>query len=197
MISFDYSKSTNKLKIRCEDTDLFSEIREHFSVENPNARFARRYNRFAPSRKYVITGTGTCELGLYWEIRKYLISNQINTDITISPNLKKALKVGIRTELCGGFKFELRDYQSDVVKKALSLGRGTCVLGTGAGKTFITAALIENFFRNSPDRDTFKCLMIVPDLGLVSQTYDELLTAVLRLSLLNGQVNISQTLLLT
>ena len=173
MISFDYSKSTNKLKIRCEDTDLFSEIREHFSVENPNARFARRYNRFAPSRKYVITGTGTCELGLYWEIRKYLISNQINTDITISPNLEKALKVGIRTELCGGFKFELRDYQSDVVKKALSLGRGTCVLGTGAGKTFITAALIENFFRNSPDRDTFKCLMLVPDLGLVSQTYDE------------------------
>ena len=118
MISFDYSKSTNKLKIRCEDTDLFSEIREHFSVENPNARFARRYNRFAPSRKYVITGTGTCELGLYWEIRKYLISNQINTDITISTNLKKALKVGIKTELCGGFNFELRDYQSDVVKKA-------------------------------------------------------------------------------
>lgn len=173
MISFDYNKSTNKLKLRCEDTGLFSEIREHFSVENPNARFARRYNRFASSRKYVITGTGTCELGLYWEIRKYLIKEQINTDISISPNLEKALKVGLDVELCDHFNFKLRDYQEDVVGKALRLGRGTCVLGTGAGKTFITAALIENYFINSSDQDTFKCLMLVPDLGLVAQTYDE------------------------
>ena len=173
MIEFDYNRSTNKLSVRCSDKLLFDDIREHFSVENQNARFARRYNRFAPSRKYVITATGACELGLYWEIRKYLIKKQINIDVSISNNLKKALEVGVDTELCSGFKFELRDYQSDVVRKALRLGRGTCVLGTGAGKTFITAALIENFFRNASDKDTFKCLMLVPDLGLVTQTYDE------------------------
>lgn len=173
MLQFDYNKNTNKLVLRCDDTEFFSTIREHFSVENQGARFARRYNRYAPTRKYVITGTGTCELGLYWEIRKYLIENQINTEITISDNLKKALKVGLDGEFHDSFKFKLRDYQEEVVKKALRLGRGTCVLGTGAGKTFITAALIENFFRNAADRDTFKCLMLVPDLGLVEQTYEE------------------------
>ena len=173
MLEFDYRRPTNRLVIKTDEPDLFSQIREHFSVENEGARFARRYNRFASSRKYVITGTGTCELGLYWEIRKFLIKEQINTEITITDNLKKALKVGLDVELCDHFNFKLRDYQEDVVGKALKLGRGTCVLGTGAGKTFITAALIENYFVNAPDKDTFKCLMLVPDLGLVAQTYEE------------------------
>lgn len=173
MLEFDYRRPTNRLVLKTDDSNLFDQIREHFSVENDGARFARRYNRFAPTRKYVITGTGTCELGLYWEIRKFLIKEQINTDITISDNLQKALKVGLDVELCDHFNFKLRDYQEDVVGKALRLGRGTCVLGTGAGKTFITAALIENYFINSVDKDTFKCLMLVPDLGLVAQTYDE------------------------
>jgi len=173
MIEFDYRRPTNRLVVKTDDSDLFDQIREHFSVENDGARFARRYNRFAPTRKYVITGTGTCELGIYWEIRKFLIKEQINTDITTTKALEKALKVGLDVKLCDHFNFKLRDYQEDVVGKALRLGRGTCVLGTGAGKTFITAALIENYFVNSPDKDTFKCLMLVPDLGLVAQTYDE------------------------
>ena len=173
MLQFDYNKNTNKLVMRCDDSSLFDTIREHFSVDNPNARFARRFNRYAPTRKYVITGTGACELGLYWEIRRYLIKNQVNTEISITDKLKKVLNVGIDVELCSGFNFKLREYQEAVVKSALKLGRGTCVLGTGAGKTFTTAALIENFYRNTPDPDTFKCLMLVPDLGLVEQTYDE------------------------
>jgi superfamily II DNA or RNA helicase len=179
MIQFDYKKSTpkqpGKLIIRCSDTDLFEHIREHFSVENTGARFARRYARFAPRRKYVITPTGTCELGLYWEVRQYLIKKQINEPVETTDALTKALKVGLDTEMVHDFKFTLRNYQEEVIKKAIKLGTGTCVLGTGAGKTFTTAALIENFFRASNDKDTFKCLMLVPDLGLVTQTYDEFL----------------------
>ena len=177
MISFDYKKPTTKtpckLVMKCTDKELFDQIRENFSVENTGARFARRYARFAPQRKYVITPTGTCELGLYWSIRQFLIKNQINTEIIVSPALTKAIKVGIDKEMVHDFEFTLRDYQEEVIRKALKLGTGTCVLGTGAGKTFTTAALIENFFRAAGDKDTFKCLMLVPDLGLVTQTYDE------------------------
>ncbi|MDH3929324.1 MAG: DEAD/DEAH box helicase family protein [Deltaproteobacteria bacterium] len=177
MIQFDYKKSTpkqpGKLIIRCSDTELFENIREHFSVENTGARFARRYARFAPRRKYVITPTGTCELGLYWEVRQYLIAKQINAPVEISPALAKALKVGLDAEMVHDFKFTLRNYQEEVIKKAIKLGTGTCVLGTGAGKTFTTAALIEQFYKASNDPDTFKCLMLVPDLGLVTQTFDE------------------------
>ena len=175
MFTFDYNTSNRKIQLRTDDQDLFDQIREHFSVENEGARFARYRGRFAARRKYAITGTGVCEVGLYWEIRQYLIREQVTVDIEITDKLQKVLKVGKDIDLFKEFAFDLREYQEDVIKKALKMGRGTCVLGTGAGKTFTTAALIENYFRNSADRDTFKCVVLVPDLGLVSQTYDEFL----------------------
>jgi len=94
MINFDIVKSSGKLKFTCSDTSLFEKIRENFSVENTAARFARRYSRFAPRRKYAITATGSCELGLYWLIRQYLIQEQINIDVNITDNLKSVLNVG-------------------------------------------------------------------------------------------------------
>ena len=171
MLTFDYNPSTRKLLLKTEDLDLFNRVREHFSIENDAARYGRRYGRYIPRRKYAITGAGACEVGLYWEIKKYLDK----VDTTVSDKLQKVLKVGKDIELYKDFAFDLREYQEDVVNKALKIGRGTCVLGTGAGKTFATAALIENYFRDSKDRDTFKCIVLVPDLGLVTQTYDEFL----------------------
>ena len=94
MLTFDYNSSTRKIQIRSEDKDLFDRIREHFSVENEGARFARYRGRFAARRKYATTGTGACEIGLYWEIRQYLIREQIKVDIEITDKLNKILKVG-------------------------------------------------------------------------------------------------------
>ena len=173
MLTFDYNTSNRKLLIKTEDSSLFDKIREHFSIENEGARFARYRGRFAARRKYAITGTGACELGLYWDIRQYLIKEQIKVDINITDKLQKVLDVGRDIELYKKFTLELREYQEEVIKKALKIGRGTCVLGTGAGKTLTTAALIENYFQSCPDKDTFKCIVLVPDLGLVSQTYKE------------------------
>jgi superfamily II DNA or RNA helicase len=126
-----------------------------------------------PARKYVITPTGSCDLGLYWEIRKFLIQEQVTSDVKITDLLQKALYVGTEKKIYTQFSLELRDYQLDVIKKALKSGWGTCVLGTGAGKTLTTAALIENFYQNCNNKNTFKCIIIVPDLGLVTQTYNE------------------------
>ncbi len=74
MLTFDYSPGKRKIQLKTDDTDLFDRLREHFSVENEGARFARYRGRFAARRKYAITGTGAGEVGLYWEIRQYLIS---------------------------------------------------------------------------------------------------------------------------
>ncbi len=179
MIQFDFSKTSRKLIITCEDKNIFENMREHFSVENKSAAFVQRRfkSRFVniPSRKYVITPTGLCDLGLYWEIRRYLIENQITSEINLTDKLKQALKVGCETEAFTEFAMELRDYQAEVIAKSLKNGWGTCVLGTGAGKTLTTAALIENYYRKSNNKDLFKCIMVVPDLGLVQQTYDEFL----------------------
>ena len=81
MIELDYNKSTNKLLIRSDDSFTFDNLREHFSTENKNASFMQRKfktrNVKIPTRKYVITPTGLCDIGLYWEIRKYFIEKQI------------------------------------------------------------------------------------------------------------------------
>lgn len=171
MLTFDYNPTTRKLLLNTEDLNLFNRIRKHFSVVNDAARYGRRYGRYIPHRKYAITTAGACEIGLYWEIKKFLGKEET----AVSDKLQKVLKVGKDIPLYKDFAFDLREYQEDVVKKALKIGRGTCVLGTGAGKTFTTAALIENYYRDSKDRDTFKCIVLVPDLGLVTQTYDEFL----------------------
>ncbi len=175
MIEFSYIHVSGKLKTTCSEGAIFEKLREHFSVENTDARFARRYSKFVPRRKYAITHTGVCDLGLFWEIKQYLLKEKV--DITVTDELQKELTVGKGTQvnLYRDFALDLREYQEDVIKKALKLGRGTCVLGTGAGKTFTTAALIENYFQSCADKDTFKCVVLVPDLGLVSQTYDEFL----------------------
>jgi len=175
MIEFSYIRVSGKLKTTCSEGAIFEKLREHFSVENTDARFARRYSKFVPRRKYAITHTGVCDLGLFWEIKQYLLKEKV--DITVTDELQKELTVGKgnQVNLYRDFALDLREYQEDVIKKALKLGRGTCVLGTGAGKTFTTAALIENYFQSCADKDTFKCVVLVPDLGLVSQTYDEFL----------------------
>lgn len=172
MITFEAGKK-NKILFRCTDSVLFNEIREHFSVKNENAAFLKRYNRFVPSRKYMITPTGQCELGMYWEIRNYIFEKQKVVEVVVADNLKSQIECGIDYRFYDKLKLPLRDYQSDVVKKALDFGRGVCVLGTGAGKTLTTACLIENYYQNSSDRKLFKCIVIVPDLTLVNQTYKE------------------------
>ena len=172
-ITIDYTVSTGKIRIITENNDIFTQIRNYFSEKVKNAHFARRANKFAAQRKYIITPSGVCELGIYWELRKFLIEQQLLVNIIISDRLKRVLECNLNTDAIfyDTFAFKLRDYQQDVVQQALKTGRGLCILGTGAGKTFITAALIENYYKNHSD--VFKCLVIVPDLGLVSQTYDE------------------------
>ena len=173
IIKFDYKQTTGKLIFTCDDYDFFTKVREHFSVENKGAVFARRFGRFAPRRKYIITPAGSCDIGIYWELRNYLILNQVVADIDISDSLKSEILDIKSTTLANNFNLDLRDYQRDVLNKAFIAGRGVCLLGTGAGKTFITAALIESYYNSCKNKDTFKCLVIVPDLGLVTQTFDE------------------------
>ena len=63
--------------------DLFNEIREHFSVKNEAARFARRFSRFIPQRTYAITPTGRFEPCMFFEIKKFLANNQYPQKLNI------------------------------------------------------------------------------------------------------------------
>lgn len=168
MIEFDYSAGKRQGKLNT-DEDTLAMIRNHFSVKNDGAFFARKKgNRFVKDRKYAVTPTGLFDFGLHKEIRNFLISEQI-TEITYSKNFTDKYKSGLfEYEYWADLKFDPRYYQEDAIKKSLKVGNGTIVMGTGAGKSLTQALLIENFIRNV-QCETFKCLIIVPGLSLVSQ----------------------------
>lgn len=172
MISFSYD---DKKQLGMVAGDLFDEIREHFSVKNEAAFFMKRYGRFAPQRTYSITPTGKFDPGLYLEIRKFLAQKQHVGEITTDDSLlsiitpaRKWLKESRYTTDIIPLSLPLRDYQQEIVQKALSIGRGTIILATAGGKTLAAASLLTKLFLLYGQK--FNCLYIVPDLGLVEQT---------------------------
>lgn len=163
MITLDLDTGRNNAKIVSGD---FAELREYFSVKNEAANFARRRGFFVKDRTYVITPTGKFELHFTDEIIKWCYENDVQVEIT--DRLKKA------TDCTLNFSYEdpklnlqLRDYQVEVVKTCIQFHHGIIELATSGGKTLIISSLLENLYRENPE---FKCLIIVPDLGLVKQT---------------------------
>ena len=169
-VKFDYDV---KKRMAQMSGDHFDEIREHFSVANEGAKFARYKNRFAPSRKYVITPQGRFDAGLYYDIRKFIKENTDETRIHVSEALRDVVKPSYVQEYNSNrprLSLELRDYQQDIVDVCLKVGRGVTVLATAGGKTLTIASLVESIYQKNKN---IKCLILVPDLGLVNQTYSD------------------------
>lgn len=168
MIKLDYNISYRKGKIYADD-DILMAIRNHFSEKNESIVFVRREtgNNFIPDRRFAITATGMFDFGMYREIENYFITEQI-TDIEFTEEFLKRKAVGYGLEdVFDGLVYGNRDYGLDAIRSALSVGYGTIVVGTGGGKSYLMASLIENIWRQSDK--PFKCLVIVPGLSLVTQ----------------------------
>ena len=168
-MNVDYHPGKGKAVLSGEHFDL---IREYFSVDNPAAKF-NRHRHFIAKRLYAITPTGLMDVGLIDEIKKFLQDRKLDDSISLTTTTQQVYAPSRDFDVTQTLKHELRDYQLETVEQCVTRGRGVAVLGTGAGKTLIIATLIENFYINAPNRDTFKCLIIVPDLGLVNQTYND------------------------
>ena len=178
MVYFDLDKTG---KFGYITGDHINDIREFFSIKNEGARFARMKGRFIPSRTYAITPGGRMDPCLFFEITKFLLQNNYcrQEDIraskefiaTILPSQTTYHKnVSFTKEPYNGLTLQLRDYQKAIVTKCLETGRGVVVLATAGGKTLIMASFLSNFFHL---KNNFKCLLIVPDLGLAEQTYTD------------------------
>ena len=143
-------------------------IREHFSVKNETAHFQRRMGRFVPSRTYVITNNGKVDIGLLEEIIEFCMQKSIA--VMQSEDIKNILYPSLSKTYTYPYelKLKLREYQQEIIDKCITKGRGTVVLATAGGKTLTMAGLLEFYYKNFSRN--FKCLIIVPDLGLVNQT---------------------------
>ena len=169
-VSFDYD---DRKRMALVSGAHFEEIRENFSVFNDAAKYARYKNRFAPSRKYMITPQGRFDPGMYYEIKKFVRDNAPDTRIITSERLKEVILPGYKQEYKqdrAKLSLDLRDYQQQIVDVCLKVGRGVTILATAGGKTLTIANLIQSVYNN---RKNLKCLIIVPDLGLVNQTFSD------------------------
>lgn len=167
VIQFHYNKSRRQGQLLA-DPDTLALIRVYFSVKNENARFAKKYNKRIPDRKYAITPTGLFDFGLYLEIRKHLVDLQLN-EISYTPEFKNRIRCGFGVEtVYDEFSYPLRYFQIETIQNCLKWGCGTIVIGTGGGKSLTTAALIENIWLNRT-KPKFKCVVTVPGISLVTQ----------------------------
>lgn len=168
ILEIDYDSKKNRGLIK--PGSALDTIREIFSIENVAARFVKT---FQPKRIYAITPLGSFDIGLVGEIERVIAAKQLPITIQLSPSARAILQPAITVSLVDGLTKPLRDYQVVATSRCFEQGRGVVVMGTGAGKTLTIASLIQNFFYNSKNQEFFKCLIVVPDLGLVRQTYDD------------------------
>jgi superfamily II DNA or RNA helicase len=155
-------------------TDKLDEIREYFSVNDDTARFRRRGSArfYSNSRLYCITPTGLFEPGLFFDILTYIKLELPDEKIDIDNDVLEIVKPSNYKyhSVYNLLKYPLRDYQLTSVENALKFGRGIIKLGTGGGKTLTIASLLMSLYEDDPK---IKILIIVPDLGLVNQTYND------------------------
>ena len=166
-LTFDYDP---KKRVGLMTGTYFDQIRNIFSVENDAAKFARHYGRFIAKRKYLITPTGRFEPCMYYEIRKYIKENGIDVKLHQTEQFRQEVLPAYSNTQVTQLSLPLRDYQASVVSTCLRVGRGVVVLATAGGKTLTIASLIESVYKHD---NTIKCLIVVPDLMLVNQTFDD------------------------
>jgi len=170
VVEFQYDPKRKEVKIV---SDFLPNIKEHFSVKNPGARF-NRFQRFLPQRIYAITPTGYCGVGLVPGIIEFLNNQNIPFEIKVNQEYKNIIQ---ETHIISdnyktlNSEFKLRDYQETAVSKTLDSGYGVVELATGGGKTLIIANLVYAALHQI--ELTEKILIVVPDLGLVSQTFKD------------------------
>ena len=163
-VILDWDKSRRKGIIVSDHLDL---IRLRFSQPNEAKEIIKR--RFGggmiADRINAITATGRFDLGMYFEIAKFIKNSQYGFQYNTTQLLADRLKLGVNPDSLPKLNLEPREYQVDGVEKALKYGFGTFVLGTGGGKTLLMA-LIDRTIHKQVSGSTLICLPA----SLVQQT---------------------------
>lgn len=153
-------------------SDYLDQVRELFSAEDKSLIFLRRRTgRNMPVRKYAITNKGYFDAPLFQEICKAIKINLPALEIKVSNSFLEHISTPeISTEL-SLLNVTPRDYQQESAAKAINKGKGIIVLPTSAGKTLVIALIAETCLK----QQNFKTLIVVPNIQLVQQTYQDFL----------------------
>lgn len=174
-VKLDYLENRNRCNIQISDNDVRERLMFAFSCPNKAKDHVKGpQRRFIPDRLYFISPTGSFDFGLAEAIIKWLKTYVLDRTVTyeLSESFTNMYKPDDISIIHDNLAFKLREYQKICVELALKYRFGTFVLGTGAGKTFTIASIIHNLFI---EKDIKRVLIVVPDNGLVTQFYDELI----------------------
>jgi superfamily II DNA or RNA helicase len=169
-VTFDYDTSRKKGIIV---SDYLPNIREHFSVEDKNQVFKRRYaiGYRPPTRHYCITPQGRFEPRLLFSILEFLQSQDIQFNVELTDKFRDVITIPVLKEELVKLNLDPRDYQEESVLAAIRNKSGVIVLPTSAGKTLVIALLVKSI----QAQHDCKTLILVPDIQLVAQTYSDFL----------------------
>jgi superfamily II DNA or RNA helicase len=169
-VTFDYDTSRKKGIIV---SDYLPNIREHFSVEDKQQVFKRRYAiGYRPqTRQYAITPQGRFETRLLFSILEFLQSQDIQFNIELTDKFRDVIAIPTLKEELVKLNLDPRDYQEESVLAAIKNKSGVIVLPTSAGKTLVIALLVKSI----QAQHDCKTLILVPDIQLVAQTYSDFL----------------------
>lgn len=172
-LGYDEQKGLGTLTCR---GSLLSTLRDAFSVFDPASKAKRRFsNRKIPTRKYAITQSGQFEVGLVYEIRKWLNDNKVEYKFDVTPEFLAAydsrfsFSQEVKLEDVESLSLVPRDYQTEGVYNALKYGSGTFVFPTASGKTLFMAMTIHNILKRQPDAK----FLLVTLTSLVEQTHGD------------------------
>lgn len=168
-VLFDFDTVSRKPRIVSEYLD---QIREHFSVEDKALVFMRRrHGRNMPVRKYAITNKGNFDLPFYRQICKEIAETFPSLILKNSQKFEQLVKTEKIASNLVNLNLAPRDYQRESAELALQKGQGIIVLPTSAGKTFTMALIAATAIK---EKD-FNIFIIVPNIQLVQQTYQDFL----------------------
>jgi superfamily II DNA or RNA helicase len=169
-VTFDYDTSRKKGIIV---SDYLPNIREHFSVEDKQQVFKRRYAiGYRPqTRQYAITPQGRFEPRLLFSILEFLKTQDIQFNIELTDKFRDVISIPTLKEELVKLNLDPRDYQEESVLAAIKNKSGVIVLPTSAGKTLVIALLVKSI----QAQHDCKTLILVPDIQLVAQTYSDFL----------------------
>lgn len=167
-VTFDYDTSRKKGIIV---SDYLPNIREHFSVEDKQQVFKRRYAiGYRPqTRQYAITPQGRFEPRLLFSILEFLQGQDIQFNVELSDKFREVIAIPALKEELVKLNLDPRDYQEESIMAAIRNKSGVIVLPTSAGKTLVIALLVKSI----QSQHDCKALILVPDIQLVAQTYSD------------------------
>ena len=167
-LSIDYDTGRKKGIL---NTEYLAVIREHFSVEDKDQVFKRKFSvgYRIPTRKYVITPQGRFEPRFIFCILDFLKEQKISFDLQMSDDFKNILSAPPLQKELVRFNIPLRDYQEESLLKAMEFKSGIILLPTSAGKTLVMATLVASILKQYK----LKTLILVPNIQLVTQSYSD------------------------